>query len=362
MSSKKILILKVAVRDLKAPLIYPFRISSGKHDALENILLGIECEKGITGFGEAAVARHLTGETVLGTRANLQKFAGRFIGKNIADYASISALASEELKNNASALAAVEMALLDAYTRSRNLPLWRFFGKTLNRVVTDITIVISELPQTKTAAQNFYQQGFRTFKIKIGADLDRDIKRVQAVANIAGRVRIILDANQALSAEQALAFLAELKKHDIRPLLIEQPVAKTDWEGLEKVTHQSRVKVCADESVGSVKDALLAVRKKAVNVINIKFMKSGIFEAQRIASLAVKHNIELMLGSMMESPLSALAAAHFAGGSGVFKYIDLDTPFFIKGDSLRQTYLAPNGVYHLKKVRQGIGVIPDPNN
>ena len=358
MSKKKFSILKVTVCDLKAPLIYPFRIASGKHNALENILLRLECENGVQGFGEAAVATHITGETVAQTRGNLQRLASYLIGKDISDYVLLSEFAARWLQRNKSALAAIEMALLDAYTQSRGLPLWKFFGKKLSRVVTDITIVISQLPETKNAARKFYDQGFRTFKVKIGRDFDGDIKRVCAIVKIAPRAKIILDANQAFTAKQALAFLGELSKVKIYPMLIEQPVVKADWEGLQKITRESPVKVCADESVGSFKEALFAIQQKAVRVINVKFMKTGIFEAQRVAELAVKHNIELMLGSMMESPLSALAAAHFAGGSGFFKYIDLDTPFFIKGNVLKDAHLEPNGVYHLKKVRQGIGVVP----
>ncbi|HSV43574.1 MAG TPA: dipeptide epimerase [Candidatus Bathyarchaeia archaeon] len=359
MPNKKNSILNVTVCDLKAPLIYPFRIASGKHDALENVLICLECADGIKGFGEAAVATHITGETVAQTRANLKRFAKGLIGKDLSDYAALSARASSQFQKNKSALAAVEMALLDAYTRSRGVPLWTFFGKKLNRVVTDITLVIADLPQTKNAAGKFYRQGFRTFKIKIGRDFDGDIKRVAAVKKIAPRVKIILDANQAFSADEALDFLNELKKLKVHPMLIEQPVAKADWEGLEKITRESRVKVCADESVGSLKDAAFAIKHKAVNVINIKFMKSGILEGQQIARLAVKHRIELMMGSMMESPLSALAAAHFAGGSGLFKDIDLDTPFFVRGNAFEQAHLSPSGVYQLKKVKQGIGMIPD---
>ncbi len=352
-------ITNVTVSNLKAPLIYPFRIASGRHDALENVLLRIDCDNGLSGYGEAAVATHITGETVEQTKSNLQKFASQLTGKDIAGYASLSEIASKKFTKNKAALAAVEMALLDACTRSRGLPLWNYFGKTLSRVVTDITIVISDLAQTKKAARVFYGQGFRSFKIKIGQDLDLDIKRVAAVCEAAPRSKIILDANQALSAQEALFFLKDLEKLQIRPVLIEQPVPKADWDGLARITRESKVKVCADESVASLEDASKAIRTKSVEAINIKFMKTGILEAQKIAKLAVKNNIELMLGSMMESPLSALSAAHFAGGTGCFKYIDLDTPFFIKGGVLKDAYLKPNGVYELKKIKQGIGTVPD---
>ncbi len=361
MSSKILLIRRAAVEELTAPLIYPFRISSGRHDRLHNVLLRLECEGGIAGFGEAAVATHITGEIVEATRANLERAARWLVGKNVFDYRSISGDLGPELARNRSALAAVEMALMDALARRRGLPLWRLFGTTWHRVVTDITIVISELPETREAARVFCRQGFRTFKIKVGRDIDADIRRVRAVAKIAPRAKIILDANQAFTADQALAFLAELRSAGIRPGLIEQPVARDDWEGLEKVAREaraSRVRVCADESASSLRDVRRIIRTRAADVINIKLMKTGILEAREITRLAVRHGAGLMIGSMMESPLSACAAAHFAGGTGVFTYVDLDTPFFIKGDALTGAHLSPNGEYDLREVTDGIGVTP----
>ena len=60
----------------------------------------------------------------------------------------------------------------------------------------------------------------------------------------------------------------------------------------------------------------------------------------------------------MESSIAMTASAHMAAGLQCFKYIDLDTPFFIKNDVKRNSALSVQGVYDLRKVKKGIGVKP----
>ena len=87
----------------------------------------------------------------------------------------------EALADNHCALAAVEMALLDALTRYLKIPLWRLWGDRQKKLSSDVTIVIAYLTETKEKATFFYAQGFRSFKIKIGLDQDLDFKRIAAV-------------------------------------------------------------------------------------------------------------------------------------------------------------------------------------
>ncbi len=50
------------------------------------------------------------------------------------------------------------------------------------------------------------------------------------------------------------------------------------------------------------------------------------------------------------------AAAHMAAALGCFDFIDLDTPFFIKGEVARNPFLSAKGIYDLSKVKAGIGI------
>ena len=351
-------IQKANARIWRAKLVRPFSTAKGQHDLLENVLFSIELSNGIRGFGEAAVATHITGETVHETLKNLKDTARAVVGLGLPAFPEIAKEFKMKWTKNQCALAALEMALLDAATRGKKIPLWRAFGGRPRILHSDMTVVLGDVLEAETAAREILRRGIRSFKLKIGRDFDRDLKRVTAVARIAGKCPVYLDANQGFTAAQTLQFLKELKKLKIKPALVEQPVPKEDWEGLAKVTRESKTLVCADESVSSLQDAKRLIKTKAAGAINVKFMKTGVLEACEIACLAKRSGIKLMIGTMMETPLAVTAAAHFAAGLGGFDFVDLDAPFFIAESVTRGNCVTRSGIYDLRKVRAGIGVVP----
>ncbi len=344
------------VLPLRAPLCSPFRIATGQHNELENVLFRIELDDGVFGYGEAAVAPHITGETLPQTVMSLKEAGVALVGENIADYRALLYSFRERFEGNHAALAAFEMAVLDAFCCSMKIPLWRLFGERPVRMSTDITIVIGSLAEAVSGTKVFYRRGFRAFKIKVGRDLELDMARVLAVAKSAPKAAIIIDANQAFTSSGMMKFLKGLKVKGVRPELLEQPVAKDDWDGLRALTRSCGVCVCADESVRSLKSAVFALRTGAVKAINVKLMKSGFCEGVDIVRLARARGARLMVGAMMESALAITAGAHFAAGLGVFDYIDLDTTFFIQGPLARSPYLNARGEFDLSKARSGIGI------
>lgn len=349
-------VIKTQAGIIKQQLNQPFRTALGTHDILENVGFILTLGDKTQGYGEAAVAEHITGESLTATLNNLQS-TGRWLeGQDIRDYFRISFKLRERLEENKSVLAAVETAILDALTRQWEVPLWRFFGECPITLQTDITVVIADLKETESTVKKYYKKGFRAFKVKIGKDFDLDVKRCLSVKRLAPKSAIYLDANQGYSASKILRFLKELKRIKVSVDLLEQPVARVDFEGLKKVSQSTKIPVCADESVRSLKEAAAVIQEQAADVINIKLMKFGMFEAREIALLARANNVPLMIGGMMETALAMTAGAHMAAGLGCFQYIDLDTPFFIKGKAALGPCLSSGGKYDLKKVKRGIGV------
>jgi L-alanine-DL-glutamate epimerase-like enolase superfamily enzyme len=351
---------------VRAPLVTPFRIATGQHDELANVFLRLRTSDGICGYGEAAVATHITGETVAVTLDNLQAVAAALRGRRVDDPEAVVREFSPSFNGNHAGLAALETAVLDIFSRVQGVPFYRLFAPALGKepvlsFATDITIVIGTLEEAQTVTRQYAERGFKTFKIKIGRDEDLDLARVLAVRQIAPESGLILDANMGFSADRMLAFLERLDAGGARPVLLEQPVPKDDWGGLAAITKAlagSGTLVCADESVGSVAQARRAIDSNAVSAINIKFMKSGILEGAKIARLASSHGIKLMLGAMLESALSITAAAHFAAGLGCFDFIDLDTTFFIRGELAHSPILDDCGRFDLRNAGPGIGIAP----
>jgi L-Ala-D/L-Glu epimerase len=354
---------RLEVRDawtgiVRGALRTPFRIASGQHDMMENVFLNVTLANGSTGWGEAGVATHITGETLETTSLNLRRAAKDLVGRDVSNYRAVCASVGERFKENRAGLAALEMAVLDAVARASGYPFGRHFGSRLVRCTTDITIVIGSVTEAVAATRRFYRRGFRVFKIKVGTDEKTDLERVRAVARNAPDSAILLDGNQGFDAVGMLRFLGALRRYKIGPILIEQPVPRGDWDGLGRLTRESGALICGDESVRTLAEAVYAIRSRSVHVVNVKFAKSGVLEAADIARHVRAAGGMLMMGAMLESALSITAAAQFAAGLGGMDFIDLDTTYFMQGPLGRSPYLDQGGRFEFGDAGPGIGVTP----
>ncbi|HBE88382.1 MAG TPA: dipeptide epimerase [Elusimicrobia bacterium] len=256
------------------------------------------------------------------------------------------------------ALAAAEMAVLDALARTMKMPFWRLYGEKPAPARTDITVVIGTPEQAFDFASFYRARGMKIFKIKVGIDYDNDLRRLAAVRRAAPKAEIFLDANCAWTVREARSFIRDLGRAGIRPSVLEQPVKKDDFGGLAALSRDFDFPVCADESLYSLRDAVRLLRA-GVSGLNIKLMKLGLSQSLEVYRLARASGAKLMMGEMLESRLSSLCAAHFAAGLGGFDFIDLDTPLFIK-DRVTAGFAGPgpDGIYDLAGVKAGIGAVP----
>jgi L-Ala-D/L-Glu epimerase len=106
-----------------------------------------------------------------------------------------------------------------------------------------------------------------------------------------------------------------------------------------------KAKVAADESCISMKDALsLTSGHNASGIFNIKLMKTGgVFQALKIADVALNSGVELMWGCNDESAISITAALHAALSYPNTKYLDLDGSLDMAHDVVTGGFHIENG-------------------
>ncbi len=346
----------IAIEPLNIPLKEPFTIATGSVSEAQNVLITVTLEDGSVGYGESAPFSPSTGETQATALAAAQGCARLLEGKDAAHWRTLSKLMRSVYYSQATAIAGMEMALLDALARSYGMPLYVFFGGVGSAVETDLSIPMVTPEHGYELAKEIVARGIRTIKIKVGGDLREDVARVEAIREAAPGIGLTLDANQGYTPAEALLCLEALNDRDIRPLMLEQPVHKDDYEGLRYVTQHTGVPIAADESAYSAANVAHLIAMGAANVINIKLMKCGIVEALDIAAVCRATHTELMIGAMIESRLATAAAAHFVAGLGGFRYIDLDTPMLLAEDPFTGGYEQHEGVYDLSGVKAGLGV------
>jgi len=350
------IIRSITVEPLNIPLLKPFTIATGTTSEARNVLITITLADGSIGYGESAPFSPSTGETQETALAAARGCAELLQGKDAAHWRVLSKLMHSIYFSQSTAIAGMEMALLDALTHSYGIPLYIFFGGTSTFVETDMSIPLVTPEHGYELAKDAIAHGITSIKIKIGGDIREDVARVEAIREAAPGVGLTLDANQGYTASEALLCLEALDDHDIRPLMMEQPVHKDDYEGLRYVTQHTSVPIAADESAYSAANVAHLIAMGACNIVNIKLMKSGFVEALDIAAVCRATHTELMIGAMMESRLAIAAAAHFVAGLGGFRFIDLDTPMLLAEDPFTGGYVQKGGVYDLSAVELGLGV------
>lgn len=310
-------------------LTEPFGIATGAQDVAENVLVRVRLADGTVGIGEAAPFPAVNGETQADAMAAVLSARNAVLGEDAARYRHLSHVIGEAVASAPSARAAIESAILDAVTKRVNLPLHQFFGGATLTLETDVTIVTGTAEQAFVAAMRAVANGFRTLKVKIGGGtLDHDVDRLDAIVRAAPEVRLVLDANASLSADDAVRVALHLGSERIA--LFEQPTAHDDLEGMHSVRRRTRVPVAADESARSAADVARIAAHRAADVINVKITKCGLVEACDMIAAARSFQLGLMIGGMVETPLAMTVSACLAAGHGGFSFVDLDTPFFMK--------------------------------
>jgi L-alanine-DL-glutamate epimerase-like enolase superfamily enzyme len=203
---------------------------------------------------------------------------------------------------SAEAVAAVDIALHDLVGRATGRPVWALLGaERAEPVMCNATLPAANPSATRAMLDGWVEEGFRTFKLKVG--LPGDVTQVATVRQALGdRVAIRVDANGAWSVPDAVERLRALARHEIE--LAEQPVGT--FEQMVQLRSEVDVRVAADESLVSPFDARRARELGACQIAAVKLAKVGGLGA----ALEIGEVLPSYLSSALEGPVGIAAAAH----------------------------------------------------
>ncbi|PID16069.1 dipeptide epimerase [Sporosarcina sp. P34] len=314
---------------LRKPFVTALRTVHTVH----SVIVKVTTDDGLIGWGEAVPTHVITGDSIGSIRYVIDKvFAPLLIGQDIIQREVLYERIQQAIIGNTSAKAAIDMAVHDLFGQLCGLPLVQMLGGYHQSLKTDFTVSVGKPTEMAKEAAEHVAQGFDTLKVKVGTgNFQQERERIHAIRQTVGHgITIRLDANQGWKPKEAIRLIRQLEDDGVDLELIEQPVAAYDVEGLSDVTRQTSTLIMADESLFSANDAKKLLEMRAVDVLNIKLMKSGgIREALKINALAEVHGIECMVGSMMETAIGVTAAAHIAASQLNITRVDLDAPLLL---------------------------------
>lgn len=324
-------IARLDMAPITVQLTESFAIAKGAVATAQNVLVRVVLRDGSTGYGEAAPFEVITGETQASTLTALRGMIAAVRGRDAAGWRVLAADLRSLRPGAAAARCAVEQAVVDALARHLGLSLPAFFGGFPHELMTDITIPVGDVRHSVESAHHAEDSGFKTVKVKIGADdWELDVARVVAISQATPELSIIVDGNAGFSRSQAHRFLGSVAEAGAAVILVEQPVAAPDIAGLAELEREHGIPVCADESVRCPADAIRVAEFGGISSVNVKLMKCGVADALDIISIARSAGMTGMIGGMVETAVSMTFSAAIAAASyPFFTYIDLDTPLLM---------------------------------
>jgi L-alanine-DL-glutamate epimerase-like enolase superfamily enzyme len=303
--------LELSVAPLELPLVHTFTIARSSDSIARTALVRLRWGE-IDALGESSPSARY-GESVESVAAGLR--ARRLGDDPYAFDALLDGLPPAQR-------CGLDVALHDCIAKDVDRPLWRLLGLDPTRTpLTSFTIGIAAVDEMLAKVREVGTHP--VIKIKLGAG--NEVETIAAIRAIyPGTIRI--DANEAWTAESAVAILTELERYGIE--FCEQPIPAGTPERLRWIKERTTIPIVTDEDSKDARD-LLALAG-CVDGINVKLVKcGGIRGALEMIHTARALGLKIMLGCMVESAILSTAAAHL---SPLVDWADLDGPFLVARD------------------------------
>lgn len=317
-------------------LCHSFNLATMSRTSTPGVQVEITIDS-LTGYGEASMPPYL-GESVESVCSFLERVDPERLSDPFA-FETIGVYLDSIAPGNRAAKAAIDIALHDLTSKIAGQPWWRLYGLDRSDLPYTSYTISNDTPDEllKKLAES---EPYRILKVKMGVEGDREL--IEFIRKHTDRP-ICVDVNQGWhSREEALDNIMWLAERGV--IFVEQPMAKSDPESHRWLRERSPLPIIADEAVQTSAD--IASLADCYDGINIKLMKSGgLHDAYKMAVLARRLGMKVMIGCMTETSLAVSAAAQLAP---LADWVDLDGNLLISND-----------LFHGMEIRDGRVTLSD---
>lgn len=350
-TTTRVAICRVEPIAVSLPMTKPMKMAGVLIKAADNVLVRVEIEGGHVGWGEAASAHSMTGETVESMMAAIRHMAPTLVNMDAADIAAVSTRMDQLMYYNQSAKSAVEMALHDALGKALGKPVYELLGgKKRSRVPVLWLLGTGSIEGDIAEAKAKQAAGFVAFKVKVGVgDPLDDALRTRKVCEALGKGLLISsDANQGYSLEQALAYVKAVEGAALD--FFEQPISGHDVDGMATLAASTQIPIGFDEGLHGMDDLIQHHERHAARGCSLKTIKlGGLKGVMHAAGLCQRLDMKVNLAcKVAESGIAAASLMHLAAA----------VPQVAWGVSISNQYLADDIVRATVKVVDGHAEVP----
>jgi muconate cycloisomerase len=355
-----LLIRRVDAIPVALPLKKPMKMAGVTIDVAENVLVRIEAAGGMVGWGEAASAPTMTGDTQGSLVAAVRHLGPLMVGEDAWMRSGLMRRLGAALLGNTGAHSAIELALIDLAGRAAGLPAIDLIGGAVRRAVAPMWLLGNATPEQDAAeARERLAEGFRFFKVKVGAkSVDDDIASTLAVrAALGPDIPICADANCGFAPAAARRYLDGTRSAGL--MFLEQPLGHHDLKGLAALARVAPIPLGADEGIHSLADITAHARAGAggvsLKLIKLGGMSAAVAAAHACERLGLAVNVAAKIA---ESGIASAAAVHLACAAPAVAWGVSLTHFYLAADIVKEPLTITDGTVGLPE-KPGLGVEVD---
>ncbi len=343
---RPLLIKRIDAFPVALPLRKPMKMAGANIEHTHNLIVRIEAESGDVGWGEAASAPTMTGDTLGGMVAAVRSVLSPvLIGKDARFPALISDLMAHAIFGNTGARAAIEIALIDMIGRATKLSAVDLFGGRRRNFVSPMWLLgNSTVESDLQEAREKYSEGYCFFKLKVGVKkIDEDIRAtLQLRQQLPENTILCADANMGFTGETAQRYLEAVADSGL--CFLEQPLPYQDIERFAELSRSTRIPLCADEGIHSIPDVLRHLQC-GIGGVSLKFIKlGGVFAMMDAVRICEENDAAINIaGKIAESGIGSAANMHISCATNEVDW----------GTSLTHVYLSDDLVTTPMKIENG---------
>jgi D-galactarolactone cycloisomerase len=276
---------------LQAGLSEPFAYSRAWYDTRTAMVVEIETDNGLIGWGEcygparitsavvASVAPWLIGEDPLRT-----DFLWQTIYARLRDHGQKGVVIQ--------GLSGIDIALWDIKGKHFGVPAHQLLG---GRTRTEVQAYATGLYRRKSGdplryladeAAGYVAEGFKAVKLKVGFGVEEDAAVTRAVREAIGpRIALMVDANHAFDATAAIRLGRVIEAHDIA--WFEEPVPPEDHAGYREVKRALSIPIAGGEAEFTRWGFRALLSERLVDIAQPDVCAAGgLSECKKIADMA----------------------------------------------------------------------------
>ncbi len=355
-------IRQVEAIPIAVPLAKPMIMAAEHITEAENLVVRLEAENGLVGWGEATVAPTMTGDTLPGIVAAVRKHMAPILtGADALHRAELARRCRRSIEHNGGAKAAVEIALLDLVGKHLGVAAVELVGGPLRRSVENMWLLGNpDVAADIADAKRKRAEGYGYFKLKVGVKpVQKEIEAALAARKALGpEVKLCADANTGWTAREAIQYLRGTQEAGL--LFLEQPVANDQTRAMGMLNQLGLLPICGDECIAGADEILSLGQAGIIGGVNLKLIKAGgVTPLLRAAALCGQLGLSVTLaGKVAGTSLSAAATLTAACASPVLDWGANLTHVYLAEDIVRDPLKIVNGAVELPQ-GPGLGVDVD---